>query len=255
MVDSKKQDKKTPPKKKVVVKKTSEKSSASSASAPLIQLQKKLCYVFTKKDLLISAITHRSMQQRGIKKDYERLEFLGDAVLDLAVAHLLLDAYPDLKEGDLSKMRAALVNTQSLADIARTLDLSSVVRLSQAEVSTGGNERPALLADVVEALFGAIYRDGGYDAARDVIEAIFADRVQKVTPTDPKTELQEILHALSMENPVYVLDGTSGPEHAPEFISSVSIHGTVYGTGRGTTKKSSQQEAAAQALEKFRSES
>jgi ribonuclease-3 len=215
---------------------------------PLETLQKKIGYRFKRKDLLEAALTHRSMQQRGEKKDYERLEYLGDAVLDLAIAHLLLDQYPDHKEGDLSKMRAALVNTQNLASIALSLDLSQYVRVSKSEESTGGKERPSLLADVVEALFGAIYRDGGYNEAKEVIDTIFYERIRDVSPTDPKTELQEVLHALGMSAPVYTLDKVEGPEHAPTFVSSVLIEEEIFGTGKGATKKSSQAEAASFAL-------
>jgi ribonuclease-3 len=224
------------------------KAKKSVKKSPLDVLQKKIGYRFKRKDLLESALTHRSLQQRGEKKDYERLEYLGDAVLDLAIAHLLLDEYPEHKEGDLSKMRAALVNTQNLASIAHSLELSAFVRVSKSEESTGGKERPSLLADVVEALFGAIYRDGGYNEAKDVIDTIFYDLIKKVSPTDPKTELQEVLHALAMDAPIYRLDTVAGPEHAPSFISSVLINDKVFGTGKGATKKSSQAEAASMAL-------
>lgn len=223
-------------------------------TSPLSTLQKTLGYTFKDKALLDRALTHRSLQSTGVHHDYERLEFLGDAVLDLAVAHLLLDTYPDIKEGELSKMRAALVNTQSLADIARNLKLGKYVRLSRGELATGGNDRPSILADVVEALFGAIYREAGYDIAKDIITSLFGDRIVAVKPTDPKTELQEIMHAVQGSQPIYKLLETRGPEHAPIFVSIVEINNQIEGEGEGSTKKASQQAAAAQALAKLKAQ-
>lgn len=217
------------------------------------RLEERLGYCFRDLAWLECALTHRSIQVRGVRSDYERLEFLGDAVLDLAVAQLLLDSYPEAREGDLSKMRAALVNTATLAEVARTLDLGPFIKLSRGELASGGADRPSILADVLEALMGAIYREAGYEAALNCVKRLFSEKLQTVTPTDPKTELQEALHAVGSEAPTYLLECVEGPEHAPTFISVVQVDGQVVGRGSGPTKKASQQAAAAQALARLKS--
>ena len=211
-------------------------------------LEEKLGIEFTDKTLLSRALTHRSALGLKERADYERLEFLGDAVLDLSVAHLLSDLHPDAREGELSKMRAALVNTQALSEIAKKLELGPFIRLGRGELSSGGAERPSILADVMEAVIGAIYRDSSYETALEMIERIFGSSLEEVTPFDPKTELQEALHAAGSEPPNYLLELVEGPEHAPTFVTVVIVDNEIAGRGRGTTKKSAQQEAAAQAL-------
>lgn len=212
------------------------------------ELEERLGYKFTDYSWLQRALTHRSLQLKGNKTDYERLEFLGDAVLDLAIAHLLLDRYQEAKEGGLSKMRAALVNTSSLAQISRRLGLGPYIRLSRGELANGGADRGSILADVFEALMGAIYREAGYAKALEIIGRLFGDMVSSVEPRDPKTELQEALHARGCEAPTYLLECVEGPEHAPTFVSIVKISAEIVGRGRGPTKKASQQAAAAEAL-------
>jgi ribonuclease-3 len=212
------------------------------------EIEELLGYTFVDRAWLERALTHRSMQVKGAKSDYERLEFLGDAVFDLAVAHLLLDRHPEAKEGDLSKMRAALVNTTSLAEIARALKLGKFIRLSRGELASGGAERASILADVVEAVLGAVYREGGYDVAMACVERLLGQQLTNVTPRDPKTELQEALHASGSDAPVYRLECVEGPEHAPVFISVVEVDGQIVGRGKGPTKKASQQNAAEEAL-------
>jgi ribonuclease III len=214
-------------------------------------LEEKLSVEFNDISLLSRALTHRSALGIKERSDYERLEFLGDAVLDLSVAHLLSDLYPDAREGDLSKMRSALVNTQALADIARRLEISPYIRLGRGEFSSGGAERPSILADVMEAVIGAVYRDSSYETALKMIERIFGDALKEVTPFDPKTELQEALHAAGSEPPEYLLELVEGPEHAPTFVTVVVVDGEVVGRGKGATKKAAQQEAAAKALAKL----
>lgn len=218
------------------------------------KIEELLGYKFKNYDWLERALTHRSVFSKGSKNDYERLEFLGDAVLDLAVAHLLLDRHPDAREGDLSKMRAALVNTNSLAEIARELGLGSFIRLSRGELASGGNDRPSILADVFESVMGALYREAGYENVLKCVEQLFGQELVDVTPRDPKTELQEVLHTLGSEAPVYLLECVEGPEHAPTFVSVVQVDGQVVGRGRGPTKKASQQAAAAEALQLVRPE-
>jgi ribonuclease-3 len=193
------------------------------------------------------ALTHRSLQG-GEQGDYERLEFLGDAVLDLAMAHLLLESHPESPEGELSKMRAALVNTATLADIGREINIGPLIKLSKGEQASGGAERASILADVMEAVLGAVYKEAGFDTALNSIRNLYGFRVVEVAPSDPKTELQELLHALGKEPPKYLLECMEGPEHSPMFVSVVEIDGTIKGRGKGSTKKLSQQEAAAKAL-------
>jgi ribonuclease III len=217
-------------------------------------LEQRLGYRFLNRELLESALTHRSVNSRSAKSDYERLEFLGDAVVDLAVAHLLIDRHPTATEGELSKMRAALVNTESLASIGREIELGRWIRLSRGEIASGGAQRSSILADVLEALIGAVYREAGADQARGCVDKVFGDRIVNVTPRDPKTELQEALHATGRTTPLYQLECTEGPEHAPVFISVVEVDGELLGRGRGSTKKASQQAAAAEALIAIRGE-
>lgn len=212
------------------------------------EIEERLGYAFTDRGWLERALTHRSVQSGEESGDYERLEFLGDAVFDLAVAHLLLDHHLKANEGALSKMRAALVNTSSLAEVARGLQLGKFIRLSRGELASGGAERSSILADVLEAVLGAVYREAGFDVAKGCVERLLGERFTTVTPRDPKTELQEMLHAAGSAAPVYKLECVEGPEHAPVFISIVEIDGQIVGRGRGATKKASQQMAAEEAL-------
>jgi len=211
-------------------------------------IEEKLGYAFKDRTLLGRALTHRSALGLKERADYERLEFLGDAVLDLSIAHLLSDLHPDAREGELSKMRAALVNTQALAHVAKGLELGPFIKLGRGEISSGGFERPSILADVMEAVIGAVYRDSSYDVAMDLIRRIFGNSIEQVTPFDPKTELQEALHAAGSEAPQYLLELVEGPEHAPTFVTVVVVDNEIVGRGRGPTKKAAQQSAAAQAL-------
>ncbi len=216
------------------------------------EIEARVGYHFKDLEWLQRALTHRSAPStQGNRNDYERLEFLGDAVLDLAVAHLLLDEHKEVKEGELSKMRAALVNTTSLANIAREAQLGRYIKLSRGELANGGADRPSILADVLEAVVGAIYREGGYEEAFACVQRLFGERITTVTPTDPKTELQEALHAAGSAAPTYLLECVEGPEHAPTFISVVEVDKQIVGRGRGPTKKASQQAAAAEALERL----
>ncbi len=214
-------------------------------------IEARLGLVFNDRSLLGRALTHRSALGLKERADYERLEFLGDAVLDLSVAHLLSDLHPEAREGELSKMRAALVNTQALAVVARQLNLGPFIRLGRGELASGGAQRPSILADVIEAVIGAVYRDRSYEEALKMIERIFGSALKEVTPFDPKTELQEALHAAGCEPPHYMLEMVEGPEHAPTFVTVVMVDGEVGGRGRGPTKKAAQQQAAAQALAKM----
>lgn len=212
------------------------------------QLEKELGYKFKDINLLITALTHSSARKENSGVDYERLEFLGDAVLDLGIADILLAKHPSHKEGELSKMRAALVNTASLANVARDLNVGNLIQLSPGEASSGGADKDSILADVTEAIFGAIYSESGFDSTIPIIKDIFGEKAVRVIPKDPKTELQEVLHTLNMPIPEYKLESSEGPDHAPVFVTVVKIGEEVKGIGKGTSKKSSQQSAALEAL-------
>lgn len=218
---------------------------------PFADIEHRLGYSFKDPSWLERAFTHRSANVAHSCGNYERLEFIGDAVFDLAVAHLLSDRYPDASEGELSKMRAALVKGASFASIAKRLSLGEYIKLSRSELSNGANNRSSILSDVLEAVLGAVYLDGGFEVARECISRLLSDEILTVVPRDPKTELQELLHAANAAPPVYRLECTEGPEHSPVFISNVEVYGRILGRGRGSTKKASQQAAAEEALAKI----
>lgn len=218
-------------------------------------IEEKIGYTFTNRSDLAAALTHRSALGFKERADYERLEFLGDAVLDLAVADLLIETHPEAREGELSKMRAALVNTQALAAIAKRFDLGPFIKLGRGENTSGGQDRPSILADVMEAIVGAMYRDGGFEKSIEVVRNIFGDSLKEVTPFDPKTELQELLHAAGSEPPEYLLEMVEGPEHQPTFVTVVIIDGEIAGRGKGPNKKAAQQLAAAKVIDRMYNDS
>jgi len=212
-------------------------------------LEQALGHRFARPDYLTVALTHRSLA--ADVPNNETLEFLGDAVLALAISDLLMARYPTAREGDLSKMRAALVNAEALAEKARRLDLGRWLRLGKGEEKTGGRGKGKLLAAGYEALLGAVYLDAGYDAARQVVHAHFADDVGEELRGalhDYKTELQELTQRLFRATPVYTLVEEAGPDHAKRFVFDLSLGGRAYGRGVGRTKKMAEQEAAREAL-------
>ncbi len=220
-------------------------------SSDFEKLEESLGYSFKSRELLLMSLTHRSSVPMADRADYERLEFLGDALLDLVIAHLLSDFHPEAREGELSKMRAALVNTQALAKVARELGLGDYIRLGKGEYATNGHKRASILADVMEAIVGAMYRDSNYEESFKVIEKIFREDLSKVIPYDPKTDFQEVLHIAGSEPPSYLLERVEGPEHAPTFVTIVVVDGEICGRGKSQTKKGSQQEAAAEAMSRM----
>jgi ribonuclease-3 len=204
---------------------------------------------FMRPEHLSLALTHDSL---GEGPNNEKLEFLGDAVLALAIADLLMARFPDSREGDLSKMRAALVNAEVLAGKARQLELGRWLQLGRGEERSGGRDKPKILAAAYEAIVGAIYLDGGYEAARTVIEAHFAADVSQHAPLplkDYKTQLQELTQRLFHETPAYTLVEESGPHHEKRFVSEITIQGRNCGRGVGRSKKTAEQAAALEALE------
>lgn len=213
-----------------------------------------LGYTFKEPALLRLALTHRSVSSDDpARNDNERLEFLGDAVLQLVVTDLLYDAYPQLAEGQMAKVRAAVVSRGALGEIAQTLDLGSHVELSPSEEATGGREKDSILADGVEAVIGAIYLDGGLDPARSMITHFWsekvAERAKRPGVMDYKTRLQELV-AREGRRPVYRVKG-AGPDHNRRFTAIVSVNGADCGTGEGRSKKEAEQAAAEIALERL----
>ncbi|MBI4727916.1 MAG: ribonuclease III [Acidobacteria bacterium] len=206
--------------------------------------------------LLRLALTHRSYayEQGGLPTN-ERLEFLGDAILGLVITDALYGEYPDLAEGDLAKMRSALVNMTVLADVAREIGLGEDVLLGRGEAMTGGRDKPSILGDTIEAVFGAIYLDRGIEVIRRVLLGLFLERirgqVEGGTVQDHKTSLQELAASRFGTLPEYRLT-ESGPDHAKRFRAVVSLEGTTYGSGEGRSKKEAEQAAAREAVSGLR---
>ncbi len=216
-----------------------------------MSLEDALGYRFEQPALLKLALTHRSISSEDpARNDNERLEFLGDAVLQLVVTDLLYDRFPQLAEGQMAKVRAAVVSRPTLAEIAVELDLGSHLELASSEVATGGREKASILGDAVEAVIGAIYLDGGLDSARKMVLSLWTDRVSERAKQpgvkDYKTRLQE-LTARDGLRPTYVVEG-EGPDHDRRFTAVVSVKGIEHGTGEGRSKKEAEQAAAAVAL-------
>jgi ribonuclease-3 len=219
--------------------------------AQLAELEERLGVRFRDRSLLDLALRHGSFShERGTPlKSYERLEFLGDAVLGLVVSDDLYRRYPDVDEGGLAKQRARLVNEAALASIARRLGLARYILLGKGEEKGGGRQRPALLADAVEAVIGAIYMDSGYGVAHAVVSRWIADLAQEMQRAgqDFKSQLQERLQRRG-QMPRYRITQEEGPNHARVFVAAVEAGGKLLGEGRGRSKKEAEQAAAAQAL-------
>lgn len=208
-------------------------------------------YSFHDPALREQALRHRST---GVHNN-ERLEFLGDALVGLFAAELLYARFPQADEGDLTRWRARMVNEGALAQIAREIDLGDQLHLGPGELKTGGYRRDSILADAFEALVGACYLDGGFDACRQAVRAIFEPRVDaaaSVQEKDPKTQLQELLQGQGLPLPVYELTGSSGADHAKIFDVSCAIAAfDLRCVGRGSSRRAAEQAAAATALERI----
>ena len=223
------------------------------------ELEKKLGYTFRDPSLLQGALYHSSYanEHRGQHiASNERLEFLGDAVLGFVTAEHLYRKYPDLPEGDLTRIRAALVCEDSLYEVAQSLELGSHLLLGRGEEQGGGRQRPSILADATESVFAAVYLDGGMDAARDLIHRVLLDKEQEEQVEerrrDYKTELQELVQRKSDQILRYELTGSSGPDHAKEFSFRVTLNGAEIGQGTGHSKKEAEQAAARSALAQWK---
>ena len=212
-------------------------------------LEARLGHVFADPSRVRLALTHRSSVAKQSEHN-ETLEFLGDSVLGLAISELLLRAWPDANEGQLSKRRAALVNEASLAAKAEQLDLGPLIQLGRGEEKTGGRQKRSILADAYEAVLGAVFLDAGFEAAQAVVARDFAVDVTlpPVDDTEAKTRLQELTQRLFRAAPEYTLLRATGPDHAKDFETHVAIAGRVLGQGRGGSKKVAEQAAAREAL-------
>ena len=217
-------------------------------------LQKVLSYTFRDEGILLQALTHKSYanEKKGLLKDNERLEFLGDAVLDLSISHLIMENFPDLSEGEMSKLRASVVNEGFLAAISEGIGLHKYLLLGRGEELSGGRDKPSILADSFEAVIAAIYLDGGFDAAFKAVSRHFSKLLSKTDLyADYKTRLQELTQERLKCMPVYAMKSMSGPDHERIFEVELHIEGKLYGTGKGKTKKEAEQEAAKEALERL----
>jgi ribonuclease-3 len=199
-------------------------------------------------DLLGLAVTHRSYAyEHGGLPTNERMEFLGDSVLGLVITESLYRSYPDVPEGHLAKMRAAIVNARALADVARELDLGAMLRLGRGEENTGGRDKSSILADTLEAVIGAVYLEHGLTAAGGLVHQLFDPLIAHASTLgaglDWKTSLQELTASHDLGTPEYVVD-ESGPDHAKAFSARVMVRGEVAGSGSGRSKKEAEQQAA-----------
>jgi ribonuclease-3 len=216
-------------------------------------LSQKLGYEFKRHNLMRHALTHMSFvhEQKLTPDDSnERLEFLGDAVLELCISDFLYHKYPEMPEGELTKKRAALVCEDTLARLARGLSLGDFLLLGQGEAGEGGRDKPSILADAFEAVLGALYLDGGMQIVQNLIQRLFAPLADNATRVqkDYKSTLQEILQKSSRETAMYEIVNEEGPPHRRAFTAVAVFQGRVLGEGTGASKKSAEQAAAAQAL-------
>src|SRR5215467_6800568 len=215
------------------------------------ELEERIGHSFAEKALLDSALTHISALTGASRVgSYQRLEFLGDHVLGLVISDMLFRAFPKANEGELSRRLADLVRKETCADVARALDLGNAIKLGASEANSGGRRRLAILADVCEALIGAVFIDGGYPAAAALIERLWGERMR--TPArplrDPKTVLQEWAQARGLPTPSYKEVERTGPHHDPEFRVSVALPELKPAEGLGRSKRAAEQAAAAAML-------
>lgn len=203
---------------------------------------KRLNYKFKDETLLQTALTHASAGGA----DYERLEFLGDRVLGLVVAEQLYALYPNEREGDLSKRHTALVRAETLARAARTLDIGTAMTISESERAGGGSDNENILSDIMEAVIGAVFLDGGMAEVQKILKPLLADDLNNMAgpPRDPKTALQEWAQARGLGLPEYVTTERKGPDHAPDFTITVTLPGHQPATGKGSSKRAAEKDAA-----------
>lgn len=227
-------------------------------SRELKSLQQKLGHSFSNPDLLCRALTHKSFANEKIAKvaDYEALEFLGDSVLGFVISDQLFRLHPDTNEGELSKIKAFLVSASNLYEIALNLKLGKFLLISRGEEKTGGRDKKAILVDSLEAVFAAVYLDGGVEPVRELILKLFDKDLKRLARkklrfVDFKSTLQEKLHLLGRAEPVYRVVREIGPEHRKKFVVEVASRTDILGRAQGTSKKEAQQRAAEKALKKL----
>ena len=224
----------------------------------LKRLEKLIAYKFKRREHLKRALTHKSYtneQRLAQTENNERYEYLGDAVLELSVSHLLMERFPEHPEGELSKLRAAIVNENQLAEIARELKLGEFLYLGKGEDQTGGRDKPSLLSDAFEAVLGAVYLDRGFEKAFEVVSHHYEKILERCGGVgfekDYKTKLQEESQSRFRAIPRYRLVGERGPDHCKLFEVHLFIRDELWGVGQGASKKAAEQTAARQALEKL----
>ena len=215
-------------------------------------LERRIGHRFRNPSLLAQALTHRSFGS----PHNERLEFLGDGVIGCVIAEELYTRFPDIAEGELSRLRASLVREAALAVVARAIGLSGFLRLGEGEVSSGGADRPSILADALEATFGAVFLDGGYESVRAAVRATFGDSLEKLDPREPakdaKTVLQELLQGRRQKLPEYRLVATAGAAHKQVFEVECSAAGLgLRASGSGSSRRSAEQQAATNLLKQI----
>lgn len=226
----------------------------------LIDLELIIGCNFNNKALLCQALTHRSYLNENpscVISDNERLEYLGDAVLDFVVAELLYQRFPEMREGELTRLRAALVREQTLAHFANAWQLGQFLFIGRGEATSGGRTRPTTLCAVFEAVIGALYLDQGIEAVRVVVRRLFVSEAERLVQedllTDAKSRLQEFTQGELQLVPVYRIVAENGPDHAKEFSVEVLVGKEVYGRGVGRSKQTAEQAAAAMALSRLTS--
>jgi ribonuclease-3 len=218
-------------------------------SDPVAELEKILCYSFADRSRLQLALTHSSLKQSRNDPSYERLEFLGDRVLGLIIAELMLEKFPSAAEGKLAPRLAALVSGATLADVARSIDLGTFILMTDGEAAAGTNARDSVLADCCEAVIGALYIDGGLDAPRDFIRRVWEPLVQEVEPRVAKSELQEWLQGRGLPLPEYKVVECEGPSHNPVFTVELNVSGQGPVRATGPSKRAAELRAAGEMLQ------
>lgn len=223
----------------------------------MFKLEEKLAYSFKDKELLKKSLTHSSFLKdsaEGVFKNNQRLEFLGDAILEGVISKALFEDFPEKSEGDLTRLRAAVVREESLASLARELKLGSYILLGPGEERTGGRKKDSILADSLEAIIGGIMIDGGYGEAEKFINLhfreIIKDKEGNENSQDYKTMIQEVLQASEHRGFSYVVNKEEGPDHSKTFYVSLMLEGKSLGEGQGKSKKEAEQNAAKAALER-----
>ncbi len=228
------------------------------SSAYIANIEEKINYTFNDKGLLLRSLTHSSYaHDNSLDYNYERLEFLGDAVVELVITEYLVKKYPDFQEGDLSILRAYIVNSSTLFEISKKIDLSSNILLGKSEFNGVDNIKKAIVADIFESAMAAVYLDGGYDKVKSIVlhllEDFIIEAVQSNSFRDAKTQLQQICQHDFGRLPEYTLISATGPEHSKTFFVEVDVCGVIKMQGQGRSKKEAEKQAASLALKQYQS--